>query len=230
MTNPAIKSSLAAALLAFGLAGCGADRAKDTPAPLGTDYRERHPITLGLAEETHSIIPNGRGRTLSPTQRRDLAVFIDSYRRQGRGALTVTSADDNRPANLDVAQVIRQAGVVPRDVLREYASADRIVLTYKKTALQVAHACGSWPDQLAPAAFPKPGELGTQWSTNASYYNYGCATQQAFAAQIADPGDYFNPPPESRIDGARRSTVYQRYRDGRDPSTQYRSAETPQTR
>lgn len=229
MMSYATKGALASVLLAVALAGCGADRARDLTPTEPEDYQQRHQIVIGAVQETYSVIPAGRDGKLSAEQRRNVANFVEGYRRQGRGPLSIQTANDSYAANVDVAHVVSAGGVPTRSVLREYGPSTHLVLKYSRTAPKLDHACGEWPDQLAPASIPKIGESGTPWLANRSYHNYGCATQQAFAAQVADPNDLLGPAPEAAIDGARRSTVYQQYRSGRDPSTQYRTSEPKQT-
>ena len=59
---------------------------------------------------------------------------------------------------------------------------------------------------------------------NKNYENFGCASQQNLAAQIANPSDLVGPRGMSPIDAANRATVIQTYRDG-DTSSDSSSSE-----
>ena len=49
---------------------------------------------------------------------------------------------------------------------------------------------------------------------NKHYANFGCATQNNLAAQIANPGDLIAPRGMTPIDAERRSNVIETYRTG----------------
>jgi len=49
---------------------------------------------------------------------------------------------------------------------------------------------------------------------NENWHNFGCATQQNLAAQIANPMDIVAPRGMSPIDAERRSTVITKWRAG----------------
>ena len=70
--------------------------------------------------------------------------------------------------------------------------ADKATVTavFKAT---VADQCGQWPRDLAIGS-----GADADWS-NKPYWNFGCAYQSAFAAQVADPRDLVAPQAETAV-------------------------------
>jgi pilus assembly protein CpaD len=67
----------------------------------------------------------------------------------------------------------------------------------------VTDQCGNWPKDLMNNSF-----------SNKNWDNFGCATQQNLAAQIANPMDIVAPRGMTPIDAQRRSNVLTTYRKG----------------
>ena len=65
----------------------------------------------------------------------------------------------------------------------------------------------------------------TDTSENKNYFNFGCASQQNLAAQIADPRDLLSPRGVDSIDAGRRTTVLDNYRRGEPTTTAAGSSE-----
>jgi pilus assembly protein CpaD len=61
--------------------------------------------------------------------------------------------------------------------------------------------CGQWPKDLI-------NDFGNQ-----NYYNFGCATQNNLAAQIANPEDLVAPRGVTPIDATRRNAAIKEYRE-----------------
>ena len=59
--------------------------------------------------------------------------------------------------------------------------------------------CGRWPTDLA------------RDDNNGNYENFGCASQNNLAAQVANPSDLLAPRGMTPIDSERRTAVYQSY-------------------
>ena len=62
--------------------------------------------------------------------------------------------------------------------------------------------CGKWPEDIANNTIE-----------NKNYHNFGCASQNNLAAQIANPMDHVTPRAMSPIDAEQRSNVIKTYRD-----------------
>ena len=59
--------------------------------------------------------------------------------------------------------------------------------------------CGQWPEDLMMNSM-----------ANKNWHNFGCASQNNLAAQIANPNDLFTPRGETPIDAERRCAGHQR--------------------
>ncbi|MBW8682682.1 CpaD family pilus assembly lipoprotein, partial [Klebsiella pneumoniae subsp. pneumoniae] len=65
--------------------------------------------------------------------------------------------------------------------------------------------CGQWPKDLLETA------------DNKHYANFGCASQNNLAAQIANPADLLGPRASTTIDAERRGKVIDAYRNATPP-------------
>jgi pilus assembly protein CpaD len=227
--------SLIAAVVALGvlLGGCANRAAEDDTLAYGpTDVRERHPIVLRDAPRSLDVFVGRTGSTLDPRQAEDVASFAREFRRSGKGGLVAevpTGARRDHAAH-DTLNGIRTAlsrgGVSPGALsVRSYPVQDPglaspIRLTFASLQASVPHACGQWPADLGSSDFKFS-------SSNAPYWNLGCASQATLAAQIADPIDLVRSRDEGRPDIVKRMGAITKIREGRDPSTQYRQ-QTPQ--
>jgi pilus assembly protein CpaD len=61
----------------------------------------------------------------------------------------------------------------------------------------------------------------SRWS-NKPYWNFGCAYQSAFAAQVADPRDLVAPQGETPADTVMRTRAIEILRKGEDPGTNWK--------
>src|SRR5215204_321798 len=98
------------------------------------------------------------------------------------------------------------------------APASPIRLSFQRLKAKVAGKCGLWPHDLGVSNMS--ADLN-----NGPYWNQGCALQSNVATQVADPVDLVRGRQEGRIDTLRRSKDIENLRQGKDPSTQYRSDE-----
>jgi pilus assembly protein CpaD len=226
---------LIAAVLALGalIGGCANRTAEADPLAFGpNDVRERHPIVLRDAPRSLDVFVGRSGSRLDPRQAEDVASFAREFRRSGKGGLVAevpTGARRDRAA-YDTLNGIRAAlsqGGVPPAVLsvRSYPVQDPglaspIRLTFASLQAGLPHACGQWPTDLGSSDFRFS-------SSNAPYWNFGCASQATLAAQVADPIDLVRSRDEGRPDIVKRMGAITKIREGQDPSTQYRQA-TPQ--
>ena len=218
------------AILAAGLplAACGADRVV-TGSTIPHDYRQRHPMVLAEGARTLDVFFNA-AHGLDPRQREDVVAFAIEYRRYGHGPLMA-----QMPAGAGAAigahrtlAAIREAlaiGGVPGGYLAlstylvaDPSAASAIRLSFQRLKAKVASKCGMWPQDLGVSSLS--ADAG-----NAPYWNQGCALQSNVAAQVADPVDLVRGRQEGRIDTLRRSKDIENLRQGKDPSTQYRSDE-----
>lgn len=223
--SPTVTRPLTLALLAglAALSGC-ANRHSIEVGAIPDDYRTRHPIVVSEAEEVLEIPIVSSEIQLPKASRDRISTFALRYLKSGSVAIRVMlpsgSANEAaaRLASDDVVRALRKEGVkADRILLQPYHAAGLagpapIRLSFATLAAQTA-PCGRWPEDLGNT------------HENKNYFNFGCATQQNLAAQIADPRDLLGPRGISEIDAERRTTVLEDYRAGDSTISQRTSSE-----
>jgi pilus assembly protein CpaD len=210
-------SSVATMLvLASLLSACGTARPdRQTTSSIPDDYRTRHPITV--AEVEHNLdVPIGSDEHGLTAGTRDLIKgFAQDYAAVSKSTVRVAipmNAANSAAANgvrNQVRKVLMDAGVPSaRIVLTNYNSPAADVsapvrLTYVAVTA-ITDECGQWPTDLTS---------GPSIIENKNYENFGCASQQNLAVQIANPDDLVGPRGMSPIDATNRATVITTYRD-----------------
>ncbi len=214
-------AALATLSVAAGLSSCAAPRtdANLTTASIENDYRARHPITMAEVEHTLDIPVASTDRSLNLGVRDSVEGFAQDYARLASGTLQVAI-----PAgSVNAAAASRVRGEVKSLLVRGGVKADRIAITtYAPESAEVSapihlsyiaitaitNECGKWPDDLMNNSLE-----------NKNWYNFGCASQNNLAAQIANPMDLKAPRAMTPIDAERRSTVIGLYREGSSTTT-----------
>jgi pilus assembly protein CpaD len=107
----------------------------------------------------------------------------------------------------EVRKVLIDAGVKSnRVVLTTYAPAEASASAPIRLSFVAVTAitddCGQWPSDM----------FGPSIRDNTNWENFGCASQQNLAAQIANPADLVGPRNMTQIDGERRAEVIRVYR------------------
>ena len=92
--------------------------------------------------------------------------------------------------------------------------ASPIRLSFATVVAQLRSRCGQWPNDLASGS-------STEGWENKPYWNFGCASQQMLAAQVADPRDLLSPTAETPADSKMRARGIEAIRQGKDPGTQW---------
>lgn len=204
---------------ALMVTGCMKNRTT-TQVMYPDDVRERHPIVLGTKVKTLDLFAMGGG--IGERQTEELAGFVASYRREGRGPIMVQvptgpgAGRDQGGAVNAVRRILGQRGYQMSSYSAHSQSvAAPIRVSYHALKASVPHDCGDWPDDLIADNVKVAGP-------NQTYWNFGCATQANLAAQVDDPLDFVRARPEGRIDTGKRMEAIDKLRKGRDPSTQYR--------
>lgn len=210
------------------LAGCGTtDRMRTSSIPQD-DYRNRHPITLAETPRTLDIFPAPEAHGLDLHSAAQVRALAKAYRLAGHGPVTVLvpakGAAYARTQVDNIRHVFAAEGVtVPLEVatypIANPALASPIRLSFVGMQAKVANKCGQWPNDLAS------GSSLEGWE-NKPYWNFGCATQTALAAQIADPRDLVAPTGEDPADTLMRSRAIAAIRKGSDPTTDWRTKAT----
>ncbi|MBZ9656709.1 CpaD family pilus assembly protein [Phyllobacterium lublinensis] len=191
------------------LAGCASREMTVNSIP--DDYRTNHPIVISEKEQVAEI-PVGHADTrLSMSQRSIVDNAANNYRANGSGVIHIllpSGSPNARAASRlknDVAATLRRGGIKPFNISSEHYSASGsdsppIRLVYSAITASTG-PCGQWPKDLAETA------------DNKHYANFGCASQNNLAAQVANPADLLGPRATSPIDAERRGVVIDGYRN-----------------
>jgi pilus assembly protein CpaD len=200
-----------AALTALS-AGCSTTTATSDVDARDYDYRLRHPILLSEEPEVLDMPVGMNGPAMSPEIETAIANYVNDYRVDGTGALTiqVPTGSANEVAAASTGRAVHYALVragVGRGQIKvaPYAVGDRskvapLRISYLRVKA-VAPGCGVWPDDTE-ATFQ-----------NSQLHNFGCASQQNLAAMVANPADLIRPQPMSPASGGRRANVIKIYVD-----------------
>jgi pilus assembly protein CpaD len=214
-----LATAAAVVSVAAVLTSCAARPDRVTTSSVPDDYRTRHPITL--AEVQHTLdVPIGSGERVLTTPLRDLVRgFAQDYLALSKS--TVSIALPNSSANAGAAHNVK--GDVRKVLIDAGVKANHIVLTsYDPTDVSasapirlsfvavtaITGDCGQWPTDL----------FGPSIRDNTNWENFGCATQQNLAAQIANPADLVGPRGMTPIDAQRRAEVISIYRTDGNPA------------
>jgi pilus assembly protein CpaD len=185
------------------------------------DYRNRHPIVLAETPRSLDIFPAPDAHGLDRHSAAQVRDFARAYRMNGHGPITVlVPARGGAFARSEVEGIRRAlaaAGVsAPLEVMTypiaNPALASPVRLSFVGMKAKVANKCGEWPNDLAS------GSSIEGWE-NKPYWNFGCSTQAALAAQIADPRDLVTPTSEDPADTRMRTRAIADMRNGTDPVT-----------
>ncbi|WP_245413660.1 CpaD family pilus assembly protein [Mangrovicella endophytica] len=201
-----------AVLLAALVAGCANVQHVEVGA-IPDDYRTRHPITVSEAEEDLEIPVASSETRLSEANASRIRAFAARFRASGAEVIRVMlphGSTNEAAAELvsgSVLKTLRARGVAQHRILiQPYAAAGLsgptpIRLAFVTLAAKTA-PCGRWPKDLGDT------------TDNKNYFNFGCASQQNLAAQIADPRDLLGPRGVGEIDAERRTDMLDKYRRG----------------
>jgi pilus assembly protein CpaD len=201
------------------LAGCGTTERMAVSSIPQDDYQIRHPIVLGEEPRRLEILvepATGRFDRHSAAQLREYASL---YRRFGRGPITIALPDaGGRPSPVEpIRNALSASGVIARIIVVPYPAGPNLAapvrLSFLGLKATVAGECGQWPRDLAVGS-----GAAADWS-NKPYWNFGCAYQTAFAAQVADPRDLVTPQAETPADTVMRERGIENLRKGQDPGT-----------
>jgi pilus assembly protein CpaD len=202
------------ALLAIAmLAGC-ADRS-GTVGSIPDDYRTNHPIVISEKEQVADIPVGHADVRLSITQRSIVQNMLANYHANGSGVIHIllpSGTENERAATRvrdDIVATLRRSGVKPFNISSERYQADPdesapIRLSYSAMTASTG-PCGKWPKDILDTA------------DNRHYANFGCASQNNLAAQIANPADLLGPRAVTSIDAERRGVVIDAYRKAAAP-------------
>ncbi|MFM1813875.1 MAG: hypothetical protein RLZ98_570 [Pseudomonadota bacterium] len=202
-----------AILAAGGLAGCRDDWRLDNETAVRLNQPEqRHPITFDERQEVLFIELPHMGASLSHRQERDVSEFLHRYRREGGGAIKLStphSARGHMAAQRSVAAIEEmavQTGIEPASLRRGRHRAhprygETIQLVYRRP-VAVAPICNDWSADVG------------QDRERIPYNDFGCATQRNLAKMVANSRDLMRPQPETPRSAERRSAHWSEYVSG----------------
>lgn len=193
------------------LGGCRENLGVDTvTASTSTDLDKRHPIGFSSRSEALyvEVAPGGEG--LSGNQQTDIIRFVDRFRIEGSGRLTISapgSARGHLASGRSVRQVVdivRSAGLPPEAIAQVRPSGgdsrfgQSVRLAYERP-VAVAPQCGDWPADIGENRERLP------------FANFGCATQRNFAMSVVTARDLQVPQEEAPGAGERRAATWAKY-------------------
>jgi pilus assembly protein CpaD len=206
-------SALAAAILAASaLSGCGALKGRHNiiVGSVPDDYRTNHPIILNEREEALDVPVGVSDTQISIAQRGGIQGFIEQYVANGSGAVQIllpSGAANSAAARRvlpGIASALRKSGVQSGNIVTASYDASNnessapIRISYRAMSAGT-EPCGKWTADLGDT------------SQNKNYENFGCASQNNFAAMIANPADLIGPRLPDSIDPVRRGLAISRY-------------------
>ena len=198
--------------LLLPLAGCGTTERMTVSSIPQDDYRVRHPIVLAEELRTLDIFVAPTTGQFDRRSAAQLREFAGLYRKFGRGPITIMSPTG--PAGPPPVEPVRDAlfgaGARAHTIVTSYPAgpylAAPVRLSFLGLKAKVADQCGQWPRDLAMGS-----GANADWS-NKPYWNFGCAYQTAFAAQVADPRDLVAPQGETPPDTVMRTGAIEIHR------------------
>ncbi|MEW7007327.1 CpaD family pilus assembly protein [Lentilitoribacter sp. EG35] len=204
---------LMAVVTVAALAGCANQDKGLTVGSVSDDYRARHPIMI-TDKDMILDLPVGNFPTRMTHQAKDtISGFARDYMKSSAGQILVlqpmgasNSHKAGQYANL-VANALASSGVPRHQIaVSSYETeteggAAPVKVVYTALAASTG-PCGVWNEDML-----------ANTHTNTNYENFGCATQNNLAAQIANPLDLVAPRSMSQIDATRRANAIKSYQD-----------------
>lgn len=210
-----LRVAVAPILVAALLSGCAGWPGRSvTVGAVPDDYRTNHPIVVSEKERTVDLAVASGDRKLTIAMRETVRGAAQNYRSSANGAIRImvpvgsVNAGAASVLSTEVAKVLRSEGV-PGD--RILSSPYQVSSPEDAAPIRIAFMaitastgeCGRWPEDMLSNS-----------TENKTWANFGCASQNNLAAQIANPGDLIAPRGMTPIDAERRSTVIETYRAG----------------
>jgi pilus assembly protein CpaD len=211
MTYKSKSLLVVAAVTAAMLSGC-ASRDDLTTGGIPDDYRQRHPIVVTEAEQSVDIPVASTDRRLNTAQRDMIRGFAQNYGSRATGPVYLLTPEGSpnsaaaRQLRGQVRAELSARGISSSKIVNSsyaantFGDAAPIRLTFVGTTAMTSQ-CGQWPKDMINDF------------NNQNYYNFGCATQNNLAAQIANPEDLIAPRGMTPIDAARRNAAIKEYRE-----------------
>ncbi|SNY91824.1 pilus assembly protein CpaD [Cohaesibacter sp. ES.047] len=199
------------ATCALLLVACQSNK-REITGSVPDDYRLRHPITLQQSAKTIDVPVGMHSEDLTPASRSAISGFARDFLRERAAVIQimVPSGAQNESSAQYVARKIRshlmRQGVAHGRIdMIPYSALDAtdapIRLAYPRIEAKTL-TCGTHPEDLAMDM------------ANRTHFDFGCSTQQNFAAMVANPQDLVQPRGWDARDSSRRSVISEKYRNG----------------
>ena len=200
----------ALASCALLLVACGSKR--EITGSVSDDYRMRHPITLQQSAKTIDIPVGIHSQDLTPSSRSAISGFARDFlhERAAMVQIMVPAGSENESNAGYVASKVRT------HLMRNGVKAGQIdLIPYTAAYATDAPVRLAYPriEAKTPTCGIHPEDLG-QGSQNRTHFDFGCSTQQNFAAMVANPQDLIQPRGWDARDSQRRSKDFEKYRNG----------------
>jgi pilus assembly protein CpaD len=175
------------------------------------DYRTNHPIIVSERETTMDVPVATGDRHLTMAARGAVRGYAQRYKARASGSVQIIVPHGSM--NAGAASIV--ASDIRKELVKEGVPDNRIITAgyqagYKGDAAPIRLSyfgidastgeCGRWPEDIL-----------ANGAENKHYANFGCATQNNLAAQIADPMDLIAPRGMTPIDAGRREQVLRDY-------------------
>jgi pilus assembly protein CpaD len=195
----------------FAVAGC------DTPFPeteneyVPVSSYDRYPIEVAKGP-VRMEVPTDSG-ALNAQQRDTVIRFAQQAKSNYASVIHVrrpTGGGRSIAVAGSVERILLKQGVPESMIVQSTYSGSAtspVVVSYVRT-YAVTQECGNWDEDLAITF------------DNSGYANFGCSVQNNAAAMVANPNDLVMPRKETPSDPMRRSTVFNKYREGVPTNTQ----------
>ena len=196
------------ALLATGLAGCQVARIIKEDKPTPATYNQAHPISV--SKGTVKLQIDARRGRLNLAQQDKVTRFAQDARAQATPHIVIRhprgTSGSTSVAN-EISEILIREGINERAIdYVGYRGRGAVEISFKRYFASTPE-CGSWPEDI------------TDDFSNRIYEDFGCSTQQNFAAQVANPRDLIQPRTSTPADATRRAKVFEAYREGEDTAS-----------
>ncbi|MBB3946674.1 pilus assembly protein CpaD [Rhizobium skierniewicense] len=213
------RAGLVLALLTTAALAQGCARDPMSTGAIPDDYRTRHPITLSEAQHSLDIPVSAGDNRLTVGMADTIKGFAQSYTATSSGVVQIqvpTGSANSAAASIlkrQIRSVLTSSGIASSKIVETHYGAaptgDAAPIRLSFIAMTaMTGQCGQWPEDLSDNTY-----------SNKNWYNFGCASQNNLAAQIANPMDLVGPRGMSPIDAERRSAVIGNYRAGKNTAT-----------
>lgn len=203
--------NIALGVALVSVTGCAIDKDSLTFTASPEDYRTKHPIIVSEQDKVLDLPVGMYTSKLTYGTSQVISGFAQNYKNSSATQLMILYPKGSANAAVaqryakNVAETLQNDGVSASELAMatydasDYGQQAPIRLVYSAITASTG-PCGQWPEDLV---------LDT--SLNVNYHNFGCATQNNLAAQIANPVDLIAPRAVAPIDATRRATAIGAY-------------------